>query len=170
MKSFTELLPLAVGVAIVGAVTWLLLSRGWALGPWLLAVLLFAHGWVHLLFVFPQPEPAAAGPAWPFDMAQSWLVTRLGVDVSVVRPVGMAVMAVTFVGFLLAALATVGLVVPTSWWGGLVVGAAAGSIVLMSIFFSPSLVLGVAIDVVLVWVVVASLWSPVASDLTGGVG
>ena len=46
MKSVTELVPLAIGIAIVGVVTWILLDRNVGLGPWLLAALLFAHGWV----------------------------------------------------------------------------------------------------------------------------
>jgi hypothetical protein len=168
MKTVTELLPLAIGVAVAGVVTWFLLGRNLAAGRWLLAGLLFAHGWVHLMFVFPQPEPAratAGGTAWPFDMSRSWLISGAGLDVSLVRTVGIVLMAVVFVGFVLGALSTVGLLVPAGWWSGLVVGAAVGSFLLLALFFSPTLLLGLAIDLALVWLVMAGVWSPAAASL-----
>lgn len=55
MKVVISLLPIAIVVAVIAAITWFLLSGGNDLGPWLLAALLFAHGWVHLMFVFPKP-------------------------------------------------------------------------------------------------------------------
>ena len=42
-----------------------LLGTNPALGSWLLAALLLAHGWVHLMFVFPRPAPAPVGEAAP---------------------------------------------------------------------------------------------------------
>lgn len=172
MKQLTDLLPLGIGVALVGALTWFLLDRNWALGRWLLAALVFFHGWVHLMFVFPQPEPSAGGPAWPFDMARSWLVTGPGLDVGLVRTIGIAVMIVAFAGLALSALATVNLLVPASWWSGLLIGSACASTLLLALFFSPTLLLGVAIDVALLWFVLASAWSPVAAATAGrgGIG
>jgi hypothetical protein len=168
MKTMTGLIPLAIGVAAAGVVTWYALTRDWAIGPWLLAALLFAHGWVHLMFVFPQPDPAAAtagAAAWPFDMAGSWLISAGGVDLGLVRGLGITLMAVVCVGFALAALSTVGLLVPAGWWAGLVVGSATGSLVLLTMFFSPLLLLGYAIDLALVGLVLASVWSPTATAI-----
>jgi hypothetical protein len=164
MRTVAELAPLSVVVAIVGVVTWFLLDRGVTVGPWLLAGLLFAHGWVHLLFVFPQPQASAAaagGLSWPFDMARSWLVTGAGVDLPLVRVVGIALMAVVFLGFVLAALSTVGLLVPATLWSGLLIGSAVVSAVMLALFFSPMLLLGFAIDLVVVVMVSASIWKPV---------
>ena len=163
IKTARELLPLAIGVAIVSGFTWFLLARGWALGPWLVAVLLFAHGWVHLMFVFPRPAPTAAGPTWPFDMGRSWLITAVGLDERRVRVVGRAVMVVTVGGFALSALSTVGLLVPVAWWTGLLVGSSLASMVMLGIFLSPTLLLGWAIDVALPWFAIASIWSPAAA-------
>ena len=170
MRTLTELLPLGIGVAIVGIVTWFLLDRGWPIGPWLLGLLLFAHGWVHLLFVFPKPQPAAAtadGPAWPFDMTRSWLITGAGLDVGLVRTLGVALMAIVFVAFLLAALSTVNVLVPVGWWPGLVIGSAVGSALLLAAFFSPTLLLGFGVDAALLWLVLASVWSPTAGGIPG---
>ena len=172
MKQMTDLLPLGVGVALVGALTWFLLDRDWALGRWLLAALVLFHGWVHLMFVFPQPETAGGGPAWPFDMARSWLVTGVGLDVGVVRTIGIVVMLVAFAGLALSALATVNLLVPVSWWSGLLISSACASLLLLAIFFSPTLLLGFAIDLGLLWLVLASVWSPVSAATAGrgGIG
>jgi hypothetical protein len=169
MKLITSLLPLGIAIAVVGGATWFLLTRGWALGPWLLALLLFAHGWVHLVFLFPQPEPAAAtagGLAYPFDMDRSWLIGGLGLDGGLVRTAGMILMAVVFVLSVLAALATVGILVPAAWWAPLVVASAIGSMFLLTLFFSPLFLLGYAIDLALLWLVFASVWSPGTSPVT----
>jgi hypothetical protein len=164
MKTVTELAPLAIAIGLLGLATWFSLTRGWSVAPWLLAALLFAHGWVHVMFVFPQPEPAAATAgslAWPFDMGGSWLIGA-GLDGGLVRSVGRGLMAAVAIGFALAALSTVGLVVPAGWWAGLVVASSVGSRVLLSMFFSPALLLGYAVDVGLLWLVFGSAWSPTA--------
>jgi hypothetical protein len=171
MKTMLELLPIAIGVALVGAVTWFLLDRDIGFGKWLLAGLLFAHGWVHLMFVFPVPEatPATAnGLAYPFQMGRSWLITNAGMDAGAVRTVGTLMMIVTFAASLLAALATVGWFVPAGWWSGLVLAASGSSAVLLAIFFSPALALGFVIDAALWILVLASIWSPMLGKAAGG--
>lgn len=146
---------------MIGALTWYLLDRNIGAGKWLLAGLLFAHGWVHVMLVFPQPETATAGGTeWPFDMGRSWLISGVGLDAGLVRNVGVVVMVAVFAGFLLTALSTVGILVPTSWWSGLIIGSAIGSTLLLGLFFTPTFLLGFAINVALVWLVVASTWSP----------
>lgn len=163
MRLVTSLLPLAIAIAAVAGVTWFLLTRGWALGPWLLALLLLAHGSVHLVFLFPQPEPATAtagGLAYPFDMDRSWLIGGAGLDGGLVHTVGTVLMAVVFVLASLAALATVGLLVPAGWWAPLVVASALSSVLLLTLFFSPLFLLGYAIDLALLWLVLGSVWRP----------
>jgi len=61
---------------------------------------------------------------------------------------------------LLAALATVGLVVPADWWQGLVVALAVSSMLLLVLCFSPILLNGFAIDLALLWLALVSGWSP----------
>ena len=159
-----SLLPLAIVTAIAGALTLYLLDANPAVGRWLLAALLFAHGWVHVMFVFPRPGQVATGaddgPAWPFDLADSWLVTRAGIAPGPVRTVGRILVVVTLAGFLVAALATVGILVPAAWWPALVLGSAASSALLLLLCFSPTLLLGLAIDVALAWLVLSGTWSP----------
>ena len=149
MNSPTRLVPLAIVVALVGGLTWLLLDSDAALGTWLLAALLLGHGAAHVAFVVPTPEPARTAGSeleWPFDLGRSWPVTRLGLDAGIVRGAGIALTAVTAVASLLAALATIGIVVPTDWWAGLVVAEAVSSLLLLTLCFSPILLNGFAIE------------------------
>lgn len=157
------LAPLAVAVAVIALAVWLMLVNDIALGPWLLALLVFVHGWVHLMFIFPKPEGSgnySGVSEYPFDFGRSWLIRRQGLDSGVVRPIGLAVMVVTFVVSLLAALSTVGLIIPADWWAGLMIAAAAASAITLALFFSPALVLGFAINALMVVLVLSGTWSP----------
>jgi hypothetical protein len=163
MTSARQLVPLAIGVAVIGGVTWLLLEGDSVLGTWLLAALLLGHGLAHLAFVVPAPDPArtsGAGMPWPFDLGDSWLVGRVGLEASLVRAVGRALTAFVVAAALLAALATVGILVAAVWWPGLVVALAVGSMLLLTLRFSPAFLIGFGIDAALLWLVFLSSWSP----------
>jgi hypothetical protein len=84
-------------------------------------------------------------------------------DAGTLRAVGTAAIAVTLVAFLLSALATVGVIVPAGWWTALVIGSALSSTVVLALFFSPALLLGFAINLALLYLVLASVWSPLAA-------
>ncbi len=155
------LAPLAIAIAVIALTVWLLLVNDIGLGPWLLALLVFAHGWVHLMFVFPKPEQGgdyAGVSEYPFDFGRSWLVRRL--DPKLVRQLGLAVMVVAFALSALAALATVGIIVPGDWWAGLMIATAVASTAMLVLFYSPALVLGFAINALMVALVVSGSWSP----------
>jgi len=163
MTSARQLVPLAIGVAVIGAVTWLLLEGDNVLGAWLLAALVVGHGLAHVAFVVPAPDPArktGAGMPWPFDLRDSWLVDRFGLNPGIVRAAGMTLAAIAIVTALLAALATVGIVVPANWWPGLVVALAISSMLLLTLRFSPAFVIGFGIDAALLWLVFLSGWRP----------
>ena len=136
MKTALGLVPLAVVLAGVGIAIWWMLAREMALGKWVLGAFLLGHGLVHAMFVMPRPATtdAAAGAAeWPFDKARSWLVTGAGLDVNLVHVIGVALICAVTVGFLLAGLATVGILFPAGWWPVLVVASAAASAVLLAL-------------------------------------
>jgi hypothetical protein len=157
----TGMLPWAVVLAALGGATWWLLSHDMAAGPWLLAALLLGHGLVHVMFAVVSPAVTEGGPEWPFDMARSWAVTGAGIDLSVVRVLGIGLIAIVAGGFTLAALSTVGLVVPTGWWQATVGVSAVASAVALVLFFNPQLALGLGIDAVLLWSVATRAWAPV---------
>jgi hypothetical protein len=157
------LAPLALVIAVIALVVWLLLVNDVGLGPWLLALLVLAHGWVHLMFVFPKPDSPNAGVGgaeYPFDFERSWLIRHQGLDAGLVRRIGLLAMSVTFGLSLLAALATVGLLVPGAWWGPLMIGAALASTLTLVLFYSPALILGFAINAAMIVLVVSGTWSP----------
>jgi hypothetical protein len=163
LKTMAGLVPFAVVLAGIGVAIWWLLSREMALGRWVFGGFVVAHGLIHMLFVVPAPATTAGGAEWPFDLTQSWLVTSVGLDVGPVRVIGVALIGLVVVGFLLAGLATVGILVPSGWWPALVVASAAASAVLLVLFFNPQLVLGMAIDALLLWVVLDAVWTPTAT-------
>ncbi len=161
-KTIRDLLPLTIALLVFAAAEWYLLTEGWAVGVWALAAFLVFHGLIHLMFLsLKQPEAGSrSGASYPFDPARSWLVTRAGLGAGAVRGLIAVLSAVVAIGFVLAGLATVGLLVPTSWWAGLVVGSSLLSLVVFALAFSPNLALGIAIDLVLLWVVWSGAWLP----------
>jgi hypothetical protein len=163
MKTVFGLLPWAIVLALVGVAIWFLVVRDIAAGAWLLAGVLLGHGLVHGLFFVPQPEPAAASASsqtWPFEIARTWPAAGLGLDPGVLRAIGAALVGAVVAGFGLAALATIGVLVPAAWWPALVAVSSALSLATLGLFFAPGLVLGVGIDALLLWLVAASAWSP----------
>ena len=124
-----------------------------------LAGFLVVHALIHASFLSPAPPRTAGGPEWPFEMSRSWLVTSFGLDPGIVRPFGTALVVVSACLLLLAGLATLGWLVPSGWWPGLLLGGAVGSAAVLVLFFHPWLLLGFVIDAVLLWAVVAG-WTP----------
>ena len=126
-----------------------------------LAGFVLAHAAIHLGFVSPRPPDAGTtGPAWPFDLGRSWILSPLGVDPGIVRLLGLALVGAIVGGFALGALAAIG-VAPAVWTPGVVTGTVA-STALLILFFHPWLVLGLAIDAALLWLTLAHQWSPEA--------
>ena len=69
----------------------------------LLALFLVAHGAIHLSFLAPRPPVTADGPPWPFVLDRSWVLSPRGVRPELTRILGLALAAVTFAAFVLAA-------------------------------------------------------------------
>ena len=125
----------------------------------LLAGLLLAHAAIHAGFVSKRPPEKPGAPPWPFDLGRSWLLARLGAPAGTVRVLGLALVAATIGGFALAALATLG-ILPAGAWGATVAVGSIASLALLLVGFHPWLVVGVAIDVLLLWVALIAVWTP----------
>lgn len=125
------------------------------MGPrFLIIAFLLAHAAIHTSFVTPAPPATAGGPTWPFDLTRSWLLSPVGVDGSVLRVVGLAMLAAVITGYALALLAST-ISLPGDLFAiGIAVGSVA-SLGLLVLFFHPWLVLGVLIDIGLLWAVAA---------------
>jgi len=126
----------------------------------LLAGFLVAHAMIHISYLTPAPPRTAGGPEWPFDLTRSWLVTGFQMGPGVVRPLGIALVATTTTLLVAAGFATVGWLIPSGWWPGLVVSGAALSVLTLGVFFHPWLILGIAIDAALLWTVLMGGWQP----------
>jgi hypothetical protein len=125
----------------------------------LFGLFLVAHGLIHAGFVSRAPATTPGAPEWPFEMSRSWLITGAGLDVGVVRTIGAALVVATVVAFAGAGLAWLGIVVPSTWWSTLTIVGAASSLAVLIAFFHPWLVLGFAIDALLIYLVAVSGWS-----------
>ena len=131
--------------------------------PYAAFLLLVGHALVHLLYVVPQPPRAEGAAEWPFAIEKSWLVTNLGVTVEFMQPVAVLLLTITVAALVGAGLAAIDLLVPAGWWPALVVTGAAASLLLLTLFFHPWLVIGVAIDVALLYLVLVNGWDPFAA-------
>lgn len=127
--------------------------------PLVVALFLAAHGLVHASYASPEPRPSQGGPAWPFHLDRSWLLTPLGLDAAAIRVIGLALVALVVAGYAASALAVLG-VLPGSWFVPVTAGASVASIVLLTLFFTPWIVLGLVIDAALLAGVVAAGWLP----------
>jgi hypothetical protein len=132
--------------------------------PLLVAVLLVAHAGIHVSYLAPRPMATAAGPAWPFDLRRSWILTPLGAPDTATRALGIAFVALTLAGFVLAALVALGLGPAALWAPAVTIGAIASMATLL-LFFHPWLVLGLVIDVGLLIAVLLGGWSPIATTI-----
>lgn len=125
----------------------------------LIAALLLAHGAIHASFVSPRPPATPGGPLWPFELARSWILAPLGIQAETTRLLGTALVVATIGAFALAALATTGLL-PADLWAPASAAGAISSLALLVLFFHPWLVLGLAIDLGLLWAVLVAGWTP----------
>jgi hypothetical protein len=116
----------------------------------LLALFLVVHASIHIGYI--------CGPAWPFVATDPWLVTLLGANPDEVRSVGIALVLVTLVAFVLAAVAGTGLV--RYLWKPLVVVASVASAIVLLLFITPWTLPGLAIDAVLLWATLVWGWRP----------
>jgi hypothetical protein len=110
----------------------------------LLVVFLVAHGLVHLAVWLPKPEPVQEKPP-PFDPGRSALLTKAHVRPDAERRLASRLAVTTAATYVLGALLlplSAQVAVPV-----LVVAALVG-LVLKATYFNPWLVVGVALDVV----------------------
>jgi hypothetical protein len=126
---------------------------------------LLAHALIHVAFLTPPPPATADGPTWPFATDRSWLVRRSGLDPGLLHILAASLVAVTVAGFAMAALVLLG-VLPVDLWPAAIAIGATASLGLLVACFHPWLVLGVVIDVALLWASLVAAWVPA----TGGWG
>jgi hypothetical protein len=102
----------------------------------LLGAFIVAHGLL-TAFIWVSPPGADA----PFRATRSWLLGEA-------RPLAVAVALVAAAGFVLAG---VGFIADQAWWAGIGMGAGVVALVLMTLFFNPWLLAGIAISAAILY-------------------
>lgn len=117
---------------------------------------LIVHGLIHAAIWLPQAFQvrATATADAPFDPGHSWLISRGSVDVARWSSLTLAILAVVFL-----VAAGVGLWLGLSWWSPAAIIGSLISLLLFVLFFDPWLVLGIAIDLALLWSLGWSNWA-----------
>lgn len=127
------------------------------MSKFIIGAFLAFHGLIHLGYLTPAPT---TDPNYPFRLNKSWLITSLSLGEPMVRLLGIVFSIIAVVGFVLAGLAAIGIIVPPQLGLSLTVTSAIASLALLILFWHPWLVLGVAIDVLLVVGLLWLNWQP----------
>jgi hypothetical protein len=86
-----------------------------------------------------------------FASGEPWLVTGAGLDARLVDSSAILLTSGVVAGFVGAALAEAGVLVPRSWRAPLIVVASTASAVMLAALFSPPVLPGLVIDALLLW-------------------
>jgi hypothetical protein len=124
---------------------------------WLLAIFLVLHGLVHAAV---WATPKGVDPP-PFDPNRSWLLGGLGLGDGATRPFSILLALTATVAFVVG----IGLLAEQGWWRPGVVLAAAVSLVLITLYFNPWLVVGWGIEVAILAALLLGDWP--SEDLVG---
>ena len=125
----------------------------------IVALFLLLHGLVHgILAMVPDPNTPDATFATFFS--RSWLLAGLGLSKSAGRVIAIILAAAATIGFIAAGLALLDILVPFDWWRSLAIASTAASLLLLVIFWNLYLIVGVAIDVVILVTVIFTDWTP----------
>ena len=111
--------------------------------------LLAYHGLVHAALWLPQAITGApsASRIVRFDPGYSWLLSGISADGAYWFATLLALAAVVlYVG------ASIGMVVQQQWWRAATVAGSMISLVLLVLYFTPWLLLGIVIDAALLWI------------------
>lgn len=125
----------------------------------IVAGLLLGHALVHASYLAPEPAAKSGAPTWPFHLDRSWLLGPIGVEREISRVLGVGLVVVAIAAFALGVIAALGVGPAWLWSIGVSLGAIA-SLAVLVLYFHPWLVLGIAIDIVLLWAVSVSGWAP----------
>jgi hypothetical protein len=110
--------------------------------PRLIATGLIGHAVMHI---------GAVSCGLLFAASEPWLVSGAGLDARLVDSSAILLTSVVGAGFVGAAFAETGVIVPRSWRVPLIVTASAASAVMLAALFSPPALPGLVIDALLVW-------------------
>ena len=126
----------------------------------IIGLFLIAHGLVHVgLAVAPDPNESESKPGAFFTAPQrSWLLPQLGLKPVAIRWIGILLVVFTTLGFVLAGLGVFGVPGLAELWRTIAVVSAVLSLLLLLLFWHPWIILGVLIDVGIIFSLVWADW------------
>lgn len=125
----------------------------------IVAIFLILHGLVHGILAL-TPNPDAPEAIFADFFSRSWLLSRLGLSESAGKPIALVLAAIATIGFIATGLALLDIIVPFDWWRTLVAVSAVISLLLLVLFWHRYLIVGIAIDVVILAAVMLTNWTP----------
>ncbi len=126
----------------------------------IIGLFLIAHGLVHVgLAAAPDPNESESKPGAFFTAPQrSWLLPQLGLKPAAIRWIGILLVVFTTLGFVLAGLGVFGVPGLAELWRTIAVVSAVLSLLLLLLFWHPWIILGVLIDVGIIFSLVWADW------------
>ena len=125
-----------------------------------LGIFLIGHGIAHAgLASAPDPSDSDTNPGAFFTQrGRSRLFQYLDLDPLLVQRTGVVLVVISSVGFILVGMGVLGVPGLKMIWQGLVLISAVTSLILLFLFWHPWIILGVVIDVGLIFLVVLNGW------------
>ncbi len=127
----------------------------------LLGVLLMIHGFIVTAQSSGSFNPVGGiqNPSWfnwwPVKLGQSWLLSSLGVERSLIARAGGFLWLIAGITLVAAGFGVIGVIVPLTWWRRLALCGAVISLVMLVIYLHPFYSIGLAASIILL---VALLW------------
>jgi hypothetical protein len=121
----------------------------------LFGLFLIAHAWIHTGFISKRPPQKPGAPVWPFELTRSWLLTPLGLPMGTIKAIGLALTLAVLVGFTVSGLGWLGIPGLKAIWVPVTVFSSIASLLLLFFFWHPWLVLGIAIDIAILYFIYA---------------
>ena len=131
----------------------------------LLGVLLIIHGFIVTAQSSGSFNPVGGiqNPSWlnwwQANLGQSWLLSTLGVERTLIARAGGLLWLVAGITLLAAGLGVLGVIVPLTWWRRLALCGAVLSLVMLVIYLHPFYVLGLAASIILLIALISEQWS-----------
>ena len=125
----------------------------------IIAIFLILHGLVHAILAM-VPDPNAPEARFATFFSRSWLLANLGLSEPVSRAIAMVLAVLATIGFVATGLALLDVLFPFDWWQTLAIVSAVVSLLLLIIFWNLYLVVGVAIDGLLLAALLFTDWTP----------
>jgi len=135
-----------------------------------IAVLLIVHGFIVAAQSTGSFNPTGGikNPSWltwwPANLGQSWLLSPLGLEQSLIARAGGLLWLVAGIALAAAGLGVFGILVPPGWWSTLALAGAILSLIMLALYLHPLYGMGIGASIFLL---ILLLWeqSPILAKL-----